>query len=83
MDMKTLDILEKYCGKEGLKMAVPIQTNEEWFCQLNTEDKAEWLAENKDENLCFICKTHCNPDNGCPMSAKDIWYAWLKEKHNE
>lgn len=43
MDMKTFGILEKYCEKEGLKMAVPIQTNEEWFCGLTTEEKAKFI----------------------------------------
>lgn len=66
------------CNGSGKKP----MNNEEWFCGLSTEQKAEWLAEEKDDNLCFICKAHCNPDNGCPMSARDIWYAWLKQPHH-
>ncbi len=45
MDMKTFGILEKYCEKEGLKMAVPIQTNEEYLRSCNTEQLAEKLWE--------------------------------------
>ena len=44
MNIKTFSILKKYCKKEGLKMAVPIQTNEEWLCSLSATEKSEFLS---------------------------------------
>ena len=44
MDIKNLEILEKYCEKENIQMAKP-QTNEEWFATLSTEEKAKWLYD--------------------------------------
>ena len=75
MDMKTFGILEKYCEKEGLKMAVPIQTNEEWLCSISTEEKAKWIAEEKMCRGYFIF----------PSMEEAIQDAleWLKQPHME
>ena len=48
------------------------QTNEEWFCGLSTEEKAEWLEEKM---------TWAAQEQGT-FTAKG-WEMWLKEKHNE
>ena len=47
-------------------------TNEEWFCQLPTEEKAEWL-ENK--------MTWAAQEQGT-FTAKG-WEWWLKQPHTE
>ena len=47
-------------------------TNEEWFCQLSTEEKAEWLEEKM---------TWAAQEQGT-FTAKG-WANWLKEKRNE
>lgn len=53
------------------------QTNEEWFCGLSTEEKAEWLS-NRDE---FIYD--CGQKGTTPkIMDKDEWEKWLKEIHN-
>lgn len=48
-------------------------TNEEWFCQLSTEEKARWMAEEK------ICRGYFI----FPSMEEAIQEAleWLKEKH--
>ena len=48
------------------------QTNEEWFCQLPTEEKAKWL-ENK--------MTWAAQEQGT-FTAKG-WEMWLKQPHKE
>ena len=48
------------------------QTNEEWFCQLSTEEKAKWL-ENK--------MTWAAQEQGT-FTAKG-WEMWLKQPHIE
>lgn len=62
------------------------QTNEAWFCSLSTEEKAEWL-----ETIMRLSGT-CEFIGGCfkcPLQPcgdivdfeRQIWLAWLKEKH--
>ena len=51
---------------------LPKQTNEEWFCQLNTEEKAKWL-ENK--------MTWAAQEQGT-FTAKG-WETWLRQPHHE
>ena len=53
-------------------------TNEEWFCQLPTEEKAKWLAEHMN---CSYCPKQepCFTANDC----KKLFIEWLKEKHTE
>ena len=47
-------------------------TNEEWFCQLPTDEKAQWL-ENK--------MTWAAQEQGT-FTAKG-WVKWLKQPHHE
>lgn len=53
-------------------------TNEEWFCQLSTKEKAKWLSKQRK----FIYD--CVRKGRIPkiMYEEDLEY-WLKEKHNE
>lgn len=60
----------KYEPRESAK-AKPM-TNEEWFCQLSTEKKAEWLEEKM---------TWAAQEQGT-FTAKG-WEKWLKEIHHE
>jgi hypothetical protein len=46
------------------------QTNEEWFCQLPTEEKAKWLEEKM---------TWAAQEQGT-FTAKG-WVKWLKQPH--
>lgn len=48
------------------------QTNEEWFCQLPTEEKAKWLEEKM---------TWAAQEQGT-FTAKG-WVKWLKQPHRE
>lgn len=86
MDMKTFGILKKYCEKEGLKMEVPIQTNDEWLNSLPTEEKAEFYA--KLTLGCYKCGAkgshnikNCGLDY-CLCSKRDF-VMWLKQPHRE
>ena len=47
-------------------------TNEEWFCQLPTEEKAQWLEEKM---------TWAAQEQGT-FTAKG-WEMWLKQPHTE
>ena len=53
------------------------QTNEEWFCGLSTEEKAEFLAKK-------CCEISCKFFLG---EAEEIfskyWVEWLKQPHTE
>ena len=52
------------------------QTNEEWFCQLPTEEKAKWLSSHSD----FMYE--CGLSNVIPkIMHEEEWEYWLKEKH--
>ena len=53
------------------------QTNEEWFCGLSTEEKAEWL---KKHMKCDDCpkQNRCNGHHG---GCTTLMVEWLKEKH--
>lgn len=75
MDIKTFEILEKYCKKEGLKMAVPIQTNEEWFGTLSTEEKAKII-------VCLAVNSMHKRQKGLIDSDVGEIVRWLKEKHD-
>jgi len=51
------------------------QTNEEWFCGLSTEDKAEVIAEKiKHAQLQYV------PTYGT-FTNSDWWEEWLKQPH--
>ena len=53
------------------------QTNEEWFCQLSTEEKAKWITE----NLSVYADDWVKRDEKLLNPA--TWEKWLKEKHND
>ena len=53
------------------------QTNEEWFCGLSTEEKAEFLAHHCDCKDCPAIK-FCSNDDTC----KNRFLKWLKEIHH-
>jgi hypothetical protein len=61
--------------------------NEEWFCKLSTEEKAEWITEqiNKAVGLALhdaeICDGDVNEDDY--MNSAEDWEYWLKEEHKE
>ena len=66
-----------------------ILTNEEWFCKLSTEEKAEWLSKIKQP---FPCSTFLKCDKSCGLSTqcrgddveptdKERWVEWLKQPH--
>ena len=63
-------------GWEGCKKFTPApstpMTNEEWFCQLSTEEKAKWLEEKM---------TWAAQEQGT-FTAKG-WAKWLKQPHKE
>lgn len=52
------------------------QTNEEWFCQLPTGEKAEFFANIYPKSVGEALIKISNGD-------KEKWEEWLKEKHNE
>ena len=63
-----------YCGGTG----VIEQTNEEWFCSMTTEEKAEWLTE---FGIRFIpCELTVLPEK--TKTYKNNILEWLKEAHN-
>ena len=51
-------------------------TNEEWFCQLSTEEKAKWLSHNS--KFMYGCgRMETTPK----IMYEEDWEWWLKEKH--
>ena len=52
-------------------------TNEEWFCRLSTEEKADLLAE-------LVWWIHPSVQGGRKVElTKESFLRWLKEKHDE
>jgi hypothetical protein len=65
-----------YCGGTG-EMEVEM-TNEEWFCQLPTEEKAKWLSKHFHCGDCIFEKPMCGGEyDGC----KSAFVEWLKGEH--
>ena len=73
-----------FCSKESCdgydsckERKLQEQTNEEWFCGLSTEEKAEWL---KKHMKCDDCpkQNRCNGHHG---GCTTLMVEWLKEKH--
>lgn len=54
-----------------------IETNEQWFCSLNTEEKAEALERIIRHTMVQYVPTCYN------VSSSERWEAWLKRVHNE
>lgn len=52
------------------------QTNEEWFCRLSTEEKAEFFANIYPKSVGEALIKISNGD-------KDRWLEWLKQPHKE
>ena len=51
-------------------------TNEEWFCSLSTEEKADLLSE-------LVWWIHPSVQGGRKVElTKESFLRWLKEKHN-
>jgi len=62
-----------YCHGKG-NVAEP-HTNEEWFCSLSTEEKADLLAE-------LVWWIHPSVQGGRKVElTKESFLRWLKEKH--
>ena len=55
------------------------QTNEEWFCGIYTEAKAEWLA---DHMKCSKCPQQ-NRCNGYHGGCVALMLEWLKQPHQK
>lgn len=53
-------------------------TNEEWFTNLSTEEKARFLAC----EFTVACDDYAYSNNKETWNEK-YWLKWLKEKHNE
>ena len=53
------------------------QTNEEWFCQLPTEEKAHFLSV---ECARAMCEQQLKITN---RNTVDYWKMWLKQPHSE
>ena len=58
----------EFCGGTGV---IKPLTNEEWFCQLSTEEKADF----------FCTVQHCLTIYGDHIATIEDWEKWLKEKH--
>lgn len=60
------------------------QTNEEWFCQLSTEEKAEWITDKINTKLRMALHDaelyDGNVNENEYMENEDEWLEWLKEK---
>ena len=72
------NILRPDCELLGCNFYKPKepQTNEEWFCSLSTEEKAEWLS-NRDEFIYDCGQRSVTPK----IMDKDEWKEWLKQPH--
>lgn len=64
-------VLEWMEWKEREKKLTANMTNEEWFCQLSTEEKADF----------FCTVQHCLTIYGDHIATIEDWKKWLKEKH--
>jgi len=54
-------------------------TNEQWFCGLSTEEKAEWLSKHFHCGDCIFEKPMCGGEyDGC----KSAFVEWLKGEHD-
>jgi DnaJ-class molecular chaperone len=60
------------CGGTG-----EVQTNEEWFCNLPTEEKAGFFSH---EMRCEFCPNQEQCDS-LGANCKVLWEWWLKQPH--
>ena len=70
--------IKKCCPAVWDKSGEIEQTNEEWFCGLSTEEKAEWLSKHLHCGDCDIENRVCA---GTYSGCKETLIKWLKEKH--
>ena len=60
-----------------------VQTDEQWFCSLSTEEKAKWLSNVL--YACMRCGMNCHvgycPFDKCIIDKEDA-LEWLKEEHD-
>ena len=68
-----------------------VQTNEEWFCGLSTEEKAKWLVNSGFLTCtlrdCEDCKYYDKKNDDCIDGYKvshdtQMWVEWLNEVHH-
>lgn len=63
------------------------QTNEEWFCNLPTEEKAKWIADKINEVVDELADEAWNTDGYIDRQlfrhTKNGWLEWLKQPHRE
>ena len=67
------------CGGDTLNDLVVKgkMTNEEWFCQLTTEEKAKWLS--RTSKFMYGCgRMETTPK----VMYEEDWEMWLKEIHH-
>ena len=75
----------KFCARSGIedvgcdRYKRDTTTNEEWFCNLSTEEKAEWLSKHLRCSDCNIENRMCA---GTYSGCKETLIKWLKEKHD-
>lgn len=75
MDIKIKEA-EEYIKKAEVVPKEPI-TNEEWFCGLSTEEKAEFIA-----TQCFWSySAGFRGKLETKYASGEYWDKWLKEKH--
>lgn len=76
------------CGGTGDTVNNIPPTNEQWFCSLSTEEKAEFSM--RVFKNCTWCLDGGSPQEcpfnefseHCPAESKENMMKWLKEKHN-
>ena len=66
-----LEIVAKY-------EKMPNKTNEDWFCSLNTLEKAKWFCDHIPCSDCRFNKDCFNED-----MRHGLWQKWLLEEHRE
>ena len=77
------EFIEECDECEGCGVIRPV-TNEEWLCNLSTEEKASFL--NYVTTACYHCGMF-DDNEKCPfgrcVDGEADFEMWLKEKHNE
>ena len=69
---------EEPVGEYEIENNKTMQTNEEWFCGLSTEEKAKWIAY----QIYYAAKCDVYSENRKDWSSKD-WEMWLKQPHRK
>ena len=74
-DRKQCYTKPKDCTRIQEEIGLQEMTNEEWFCNLSTEEKAKWITE----NITVYADDWVKSDEKLLNPA--TWVEWLKEKH--